>query len=1388
MWKILAVLASGTLLWQLTSPSVPQPRALLPELILPEGAHVAFTSWIRTAFSQNQILQVSLSTENFDSDLVLMRIICTETGALELLSAPSSCSAPSKPKTKGKWQQVVLHCTPGRCCLQGSQCSSGLASAEPYRVELGSSQGGVEFLNAKWVVGSTEDLALFLLLEDHQGEIQDFAQVLPATEPIPLHSIRWHYLAESATSTIGVSGWFRLEGSSFKRLLTAVSSGCEPCGLNAFCGAECEQVELHETEGMVQVCAQRRLHVYCLDPLAVTKLDWTYISLAVTAKSLHLCTAQLWQSTTCLHSQVAGLPSSQKSFTSLWLDGVCLYAFDIRVYFSPFEPFEDTYTALETQESACIYTCPLTALRPSCLVSRKLATTHYSGITWQSYMANPDDNYFFTFVNTHVSTDYIFMIGDSFGCGNCDPDIFIYKPWNNNLAAFDWKNDDWLTSAFTLYPTNPLLPSKGGIMGLYSFRVKGWNAGWPFEARVRIACSSPSLVPCSCAVGTYYDAVASSCTACPSGDLICPFASNTGCLPYSDTTLATSSFNCNACFVAATYLDSGTGTCLACNANCATCVGPNANHCLTCPVGTTLAGAPGLSTCLCPSNAYPNPSAAACALCNVGCVTCNGGTASHCTSCHPQAQLSSGSPSACVCAAGAYTPTTPDVCVPCDLSCLTCNAMGPTGCVTCFTNAHESVGTCVCDNGFYPAPTVMTCQMCHYTCTICIAGDQMSCKACLSHAVLQNAPGPGRCVCQDGYFMSPTSCQLCDSACRLCSGSSSLECTGCFSTALVENNFAIGRCLCPSGSFPDPTPNMCSPCDQTCSQCTGRTSGDCSACMSLAELKENTCVCASTAYPNPHSGICAQCNSACLTCSGGGEAQCKTCGRGAQLAGPYPNSCVCVEGFYMGDRGCLSCALACQVCTIQACQRCIGTAILQEGFCVCPEQYYLTAEGCMACNIGCQKCSSSACSVCLSGFYYYSSQCVAQCPYGYHPDSLNQCQQVDTSPPVPSLFVSLVNNLQVSFTKPMNLASVTKADLNVVVAAPDQNEVSVTLQNPTFDGNSSLSLQLTLEGAYLPANSTVTLTFLDLAKITDIYEVRCEVRTLTARLHAMGAAPPASMLQTPIGTSTATATSGGAASGATLSLLNGNPGALITLVNQMQLITYIGMTKLDLPQELSATLSGVNIGFSLPNPFPIGANTISPPGHISAYGLNSLLFVTNARSVLGTCVFVLLSYIPVYFLSKVKSAPISAYFSSMIPSLFWNTPMRLWLTCYLDLGMFSFLQLVYAEECMQTWVGRVSVACALLCGLGLLATPFLMASFTMRNYPLLAGRGDEEFTKRWGSVLAEFRAGDSPAVISFYCLFTLRRVTFFLSLTLLVDLPELILPLNVVASICVFLI
>lgn len=1371
MWRILTVLVSGTFLWQLTNPSTSQTTASLPAFILPEVTHVAVISWVRTAYIHHQLLQVSSSNQ--------VQVCMTDTGTLQL-SYETFCSAPSKDKTRGKWQQLVLRCSPDSCCLRYSLCGRGLELPGSIRVELGSIDAETEFLNAQLIAGSNEQVSQFLL-EDFGAKAHDYILVIPAFHPLHLDSIHWEYCTSASTATIGVSGWFRLEGSSFNNLFTAKSSGCTPCGVKAFCGTNCELVELHEAEGMLQVCEQRGYHVYCMDSLSVDKIDWTYVSLAVTTESLHICVAQLWQPVRCLRTHITGLPSAQEHFKSLWFDGPCLYALDVRVYFTSFEPLETASIALEEQETACIHSCAMTSFHSSCLQRRKLTTTHFSGITWQGYMANANDNYYFTFFNTHVSTDYIDMIGDSFGCNNCDPDLYIYKPWNGVIAAFDWQMINWLTSQFILYPNDPLLPSKGGIQGLYTLRVYGYNAPWPFEVRVRIACSSPSIVPCSCSTGTYYNSLTNVCTACPSGNLICPYAASSGCLSYSDTTSATSNFNCDVCFVAGTYLSS-TGTCLPCNSNCATCVGSSAAQCLTCPAGTSLSGASGSSTCLCPSGYYPNPSASSCTVCNVACLTCSGGASSDCTSCYPQAQLSSGSSSACVCSDGTYTPTTPAVCVPCDLSCLTCTAAGPTGCITCFPNAHKSAGTCVCDNGFYPAPTVMTCQLCHYTCSLCVTGDQIGCLACLSHATLQSSPGPGRCVCQDGYYLSATSCQLCNSACRLCSGSGPTDCTGCFSIAEVENNFAIGRCLCPSGSFPDPSPALCSPCDQTCSKCTGRTSQDCLACMLLAELKGNTCICVTTAYPSPHAGNCLPCNSACSTCSGGGEARCVTCGRGAQLAGPYPNSCVCVEGFYMGISGCVTCSMACQICTAQECQRCIGNAFLQAGACACPDQYYLAAEGCVACGSGCQICSQSVCSICLSGFFYYSGQCLTKCPYSYHPDSLSHCQPVDISPPVPLLSVSHSNDLFVSFNKVMSLASIRKTDLNVVVVTPQQDELTVNWADPDFDGNSSFSLKLVMEGSYLPANSTVTLSFLDLTKITDIYSIQCEVRSLTAGLFAVGSAPPASVLQTSIGTSTSTATSGGAASGATMSLLNGNPGSLITLVNQMQLITYIGMTKLELPQDLSATISGVNMGISLPNPFHLDAQTTSPPAHVSSYGLDSLLFISNAGSVLGTCIFVLLSYIPVYFLSKVKSASIASYFSAMIPSLFWNTPMRLWMTSYLDLGVFSFLQLVYADQCMQTWGGRVSVVCALICGLGILATPFLIASFTLRNYPQLAVREDEEFTKRWGSVLAEFRPGDSPAVILFYCFFALRRVVLFLSLTLLVDLPELILPLNVLAS------
>ena len=132
----------------------------------------------------------------------------------------------------------------------------------------------------------------------------------------------------------------------------------------------------------------------------------------------------------------------------------------------------------------------------------------------------------------------------------------------------------------------------------------------------------------------------------------------------------------------------------------------------------------------------------------------------------------------------------------------------------------------------------------------------------------------------------------------------------------------------------------------------------------------------------------------------------------------------------------------------------------------------------------------------------------------------------------------------------------------------------------------------------------------------------------------------------------------------------------------------------------------------------------------------------------------------------------------------WDTPLTLWLTAYLDLGVFSFIQLNNASNSLQSPTSFFNLSAAVLFGLGVLATPFLIWSFLSRNYGLLATKQDQQFVGRWGALTKDFRSSDAVCLV-YYCAFTARRAVFFLALTITQDYPGVITAVSTGMSIAV---
>lgn len=926
---------------------------------------------------------------------------------------------------------------------------------------------------------------------------------------------------------------------------------------------------------------------------------------------------------------------------------------------------------------------------------------------------------------------------------------------------------------------------------------------------------------CDSACVTCFSSGPAACTSChprahlqtfPSSACVCdptfwPLPDVRNCLQCHTTCLTCSSTaanGCESCYLHAELTSSvpsacicSTGfypapivaNCLACFPSCKQCRGRAEFECTLCYSHASLIGS-SPTTCQCDQGYYRDlVDASICHTCDLTCKACSAGGISDCTDCFLHAELASLAPSSCKCTNSHFPFPSVNTCVPCDHTCESCLFVDPSSCQTCHPHASllsfSPPDACICDQYYFPDPTAGSCSACDMTCAVCAGKTAQDCLACFSPAeIVGGLQGP--CICPDGYYPAPTSatCQLCHSTCRLCVGAEYFQCTGCYNNAVTRHHFPIDRCVCDVGYFPISTSATCWRCHPTCQECISFQPFHCTSCLNYAKLVlvnifTGVCECQVDSFPDPDSSNCSRCHESCQTCVRGTENDCLSCYSEADISGPSPNSCLCKPGFFPNPSSadCQICVPICATCAAASeCLSCHENAHLSQGTCECLEGFRLAPNDieCWACSEGCIRCSDIGCEKCQSGLYLYEWMCVSKCPIHYSAVPYGMC--IHSAPPQATLSVIGDNDLIVSFDKPMLFTAVSALDLSILIADPGQKAVVVFWIDPVALGSQKLLVNLTIDSTYLNPGTQAILTFTNMSKIIDIHGIPITTESLECQLHPFGTPPPKqSARETPVATSTHAATQGAMAGIISLSIFSRDLTIITSLINQLQLMSYIGMVKLKLPTDFAATLIGLNAGFAIPCPFAQSVHTQdsgqTAPEYLSDYGISSLQFIQNTYSILIVNGLVLLAYLPIYLLSKLDIHSISPYFASQLPSLTWNTPLSLWLASYLDLGLYSFIQLSNSRAAFRTPGNVVSLVVALAFGIASAATPIAVFSLLYRNYEKILRRNDANFNQRWKVLFEELDTDKGISVVLFYYLFTTRRAFFFLSLALACDSP-----------------
>ncbi|RIA86199.1 insulin-like growth factor binding protein [Glomus cerebriforme] len=281
-------------------------------------------------------------------------------------------------------------------------------------------------------------------------------------------------------------------------------------------------------------------------------------------------------------------------------------------------------------------------------------------------------------------------------------------------------------------------------------------------------------------------------------------------------------------------------------------------------------------------------------------------------------------------------------------------------------------------------------------------------------------------VCKKGFIKSGNDCKACTPGCDVCNENG--ICLQCQPGLIASDN--SGTCAstsCQPGTFLNNSTNTCTPCDNTCSACSGPGPGNCLQCQSPNFHLEGSCVttdrvgrCTSQNtnqhfFVNTDKNTCDACPNNCADCNFGptfsitsstaDQVQCTKCKPGTFLSN---GNCFenCPDGTYGDptDFTCKVCDLSCANCKgpgTNECTKCPINNFGLNGVCssnLCPSGFIALNTICTKCHIDCLECSGPGINQCTKcppnrPILTKDGQCIEICPMGTYADENGQCQK-----------------------------------------------------------------------------------------------------------------------------------------------------------------------------------------------------------------------------------------------------------------------------------------------------------------------------------------------------------------------------------------------------------
>lgn len=654
-----------------------------------------------------------------------------------------------------------------------------------------------------------------------------------------------------------------------------------------------------------------------------------------------------------------------------------------------------------------------------------------------------------------------------------------------------------------------------------------------------------------------------------------------------------------------------------------------------------------------------------------------------------------------------------------------------------FLETINCVACVGCTNGCI---RLTDCSLClNPLCELC--SDFTSCDQCVT-----NASGLAACQCDSGYFFGVNSriCDPCSSICKTCSGSTANSCLSCQSTAQLAGT----TCTCATEYYMVQTTGQCSPCQIPCLACSD--SSTCLSCQANAQISGSTCLCLAGFLPDPHPGNCSPCSSICKTCFGFSQNNCLSCHSTALLTS---TTCTCSDGYYMQESTsqCAPCQIPCLACSASSiCLSCLSNSHshLENGTCLCDQGYRGVPPTCKACGEHCAQCESF-CIECFAGYFNLGGECFAHCPKGYIEDSgLCIYEQSRNNPLTANLTFLYNETFQLSFSSSLS-RGLRESDFTLSVTTQNSTNLTFSYNLALRTAFFEYRLELNISASCLEARVNMTLFP---SNLTDIYSNPLETKELhqVVALPCPAKAPQTSMPPT-VNPAAAAAGKGSIVGGAVNSVISGNPTSFYTIINNLQLLAYLPLSTIPIPQAIRSLLASLNMQSFISNPFMYWLrNDEGPevPDFAASYGYESCLFLANCGVMICVGVLVMVYCGVVKVLARLPMGLLSFYLKEQTKG---NQLLRYWLQVYMDVTLAAMLQ-----------VSKLSFATfntGLNSCLGLLAlTLSALTPFAIAFISLNCSAGAD-----WKVLFEEFSCNSTRGSL-FYTVFLFRRLVYSLSL------------------------